>query len=82
LFELSSNLIDVIEDQFYERWKMLTINLHHVKVFLNPYLLGEVCLHDDENVKEALNKVLQKIIHSPTLLEILSFATNHYATGM
>ncbi len=37
---------------------MLTTNLH--------YLLGEVCLHDDANVKEALNKVLWKIVRTPT----------------
>jgi len=44
---------------------MLTINLHYVRALLNPYLLGEVCLHDDTNVKEALNKVLQKTTHTP-----------------
>jgi hypothetical protein len=44
---------------------MLTINLHYVKALLNPYLLGEVCLHDDANVKKALNKVLQKTTRTP-----------------
>jgi hypothetical protein len=35
------------------------IYLHYVAwAFLNPYLLGEVRLHDDANAKEALNKVL------------------------
>jgi len=37
---------------------MLTINLHYARAFLNPYLLGEAHLHDDANVKEALNKIL------------------------
>ncbi len=66
LFELSSNLADVIEDQFYQRWKLLTISLHHVKAFFNPYLLGEVHLHDDTDAKEALNKVLRKTTSTPT----------------
>jgi hypothetical protein len=44
---------------------MLTIDLLYVGTFLNPYLLGEVCLHDDANVKEALNRVLQKIACTP-----------------
>jgi hypothetical protein len=37
---------------------MLTIDLHYVGAFFNPYLLSEACLHDDANAKEALNKVL------------------------
>jgi len=31
---------------------------HYVRAILNPYLLGEVRLHDDAYVKEALNKIL------------------------
>jgi hypothetical protein len=58
LFELPSNLANVIEDQFYMRWKMLTTNLHYAWAFFNPYLLGEALLHDDANAKEVLNKVL------------------------
>jgi len=34
--------------------------LYYVGAFFNPYLLGEIHLHDDANVKEALNRVLQK----------------------
>jgi hypothetical protein len=45
---------------------MLTTNLHYAGSLLNPYLLGEVCLHDDANEKEALNKILWKIAHTPT----------------
>jgi hypothetical protein len=36
------------------------------KVFFNPYLLGEAHLHDDVDVKEALNTVLWKIVRTPT----------------
>ncbi len=45
---------------------MLTINLYYAWAFFNPYLLGEVCLHDHVDVKEALNKVLQKTTCTPT----------------
>jgi hypothetical protein len=58
MFEFPSNLANVIEDQFYQRWKMLTINLHYARAFLNPYLLGEARLHDDANAKENLNRFL------------------------
>ncbi len=64
LFKLPSNLVDVIEDRFSQRWKMLTIDLHYVRAFFNPYLLGENCLHDD--AEEALNIVLWKITHTST----------------
>jgi hypothetical protein len=55
-FELSPSLANVIKEKFYYMWKMLTTNLHYTWAFLNPYLLGEVCLHDDANVKEAFYK--------------------------
>ncbi len=45
---------------------MLTTNLHYTRAFLNSYLLGEVCLHDDGDAKGALNKVSQKTISTPT----------------
>jgi len=45
---------------------MLMTNLHYARAFLNPYLLGEVCLHDDVDAKEASNTVLRKIISTPT----------------
>jgi hypothetical protein len=61
-FEFPSNLTNVIENQFYQMWKMLTTDLHYARVLFNPYLLDEACLHDDANVKEALNIVLWKIV--------------------
>jgi hypothetical protein len=44
---------------------MLTTNLHYARALLDPYLLGEVYLHDDANAKEVLNKVLWKIVCTP-----------------
>jgi hypothetical protein len=46
---------------------MSTIDLHYVvSAFLDPYLSSEACLHGDVDVKEALNKVLQKKIRTLT----------------
>jgi hypothetical protein len=45
---------------------MLTTNLRDVRALFNPYLLGQACLHDDANVKEMLNCMLQKNIDNPT----------------
>jgi len=45
---------------------MLLIDLHYAKALLNPYLLGEACLLDDANAKEALNKISRKITRTPT----------------
>jgi hypothetical protein len=33
-------------------------DLHYARALFNPYLLDEACLHDDADVKEALNIVL------------------------
>jgi hypothetical protein len=35
-FELPLDLVDVIKNQFYQRWKMLTINLHYARALLIP----------------------------------------------
>ncbi len=48
----------MIEDQFYEKWRMLMIDLHYARAFFNPYLLGEARFHDDEDVENVLNRVL------------------------
>ncbi len=64
-FKLPSNLVNLIENWFYQRWKMLMTNLHYAMALLNPYLLGEVCLHGDANAKEALKRVLWKIACIP-----------------
>jgi hypothetical protein len=52
---------------------MLTTDLHYAWAFLNPYLLGEACAHDDANAKEALNKVLRKTIRTPTTYALVFF---------
>ncbi len=45
---------------------MLTTDLHYARALLNPYLLGEICLHNDVDVKETLNHVLQKNTNNST----------------
>jgi hypothetical protein len=34
------------------------IDLHYVRAFFNPYLLGEAHLHHEEDVEKVLNRVL------------------------
>jgi hypothetical protein len=36
---------------------MLTTDLHYARALFNLYLLDEICLHDDADAKEALNKI-------------------------
>ncbi len=55
-----------INHYHYHQWRMLKTNLHYVWTFLNPYLLGETCLHDYPNAKKMLNHMLQKTINNPT----------------
>jgi len=56
-FSLPSNLGNVVEHQFYHRWRMLMIKLHYAWTFLNINLLN-----DDANAKEVLNRMLQKTL--------------------
>jgi hypothetical protein len=41
---------------------MEDVDLHYTKALFNPYLLNEVHLYDDANVKEVLNRILQKTL--------------------
>jgi hypothetical protein len=52
--------------QFYHQWEMLTTDLHYARALLNPYLLGEVRLHNDIDVKETLICVLRKNTNNST----------------
>jgi len=60
---------------------MLTINLHYARALLNPYLLGEVPLHNDVDVEETLNHVLRKntnnsIAYTQALKDFVDFVEN------
>jgi len=60
---------------------MLMINIHYVRAFFNLYLLGEVHLHDDVDVKVTLNRVLQKttctqIAYALVLRDFANFVEN------
>jgi len=50
---------------------MLTIDLHYARTLFNPYLLGEVHLHDDVVAKETLNRFLQKTNGIPTTYALI-----------
>jgi hypothetical protein len=54
------------------------IDLHYVRAFFNPYLLGEAHLHHEEDVEKVLNKVLWKIVgnliaYAKTLKDFIDF---------
>ncbi len=64
-WDTCANFVHMVESILYQRWVMLKTNLHYARAFFNPYLLGEVCLHDDANVKEVwdgLFKILKNAI--------------------
>jgi hypothetical protein len=50
---------------------MLTIDLHYVRAFFNPYLLGEAHLHLDADANKALNRVLWKIVCTLTAYALI-----------
>lgn len=48
-------------DDFYKRWDMLRTDLHYAGALLNPFLLDEVMLMDDDEAREAILRVLRKL---------------------
>jgi hypothetical protein len=68
-WDICANFVHMVESILYQRWMMLKMNLHYARAFFNPYLLGEVCKHDDANVKEAWDGLF-KILKNAIFLKI------------
>ena len=54
-------MADPMEDAFYNRWTIVKIDLHYVGALLNPYLLQDKELADDNDSLIRYKKVLQKL---------------------
>ena len=60
-FYLSSHLAIPLVKSFYERRKMVETDLHYAGALLNPYLLQDKELADDQYATDACKRVLMKI---------------------
>ena len=60
-FNMSADLADVALDQFRDRWDLMRTELHWVGGLLNPGLRGWLPLHEHEQARRILNRVLQKL---------------------
>ncbi len=65
-FSLPPKLASCVKSQFQHQWRMMKTNLHYVRAFLNPYLLGNNMIHDDVNAKEGIKRVLWKMLVDAT----------------
>jgi hypothetical protein len=60
-FSLEAEYAEHAERAFYTRWTMMLTDLHYAAALLNPFLLDEVTLMDDNEAREAILEVLRKL---------------------
>jgi hypothetical protein len=72
-FRLDRDLTNVIEDAFYNRWRMVKTDLHYIGLLLNSYLLHNKELADDSDSLIACKKVLQKLCPPETYPSIVQY---------
>jgi hypothetical protein len=60
-FRLDHDMADPMEDAFYNYWTMVKTNLHYGGALLNPYLLHDKELADDNDSLIVCKRVLQKL---------------------
>jgi hypothetical protein len=60
-FSLEAHYAEHAEEAFKARWAMMRTDLHYAAALLNPFLLDEVVLEDDNDAKEAIISVLRKL---------------------
>jgi hypothetical protein len=64
-------MADAMEDAFYNHWRMVKTDLYYVGALLNPYLLHDKELADDNDSLIACKKVLQKLCPLETYSDVV-----------
>ena len=71
-FSLSLELATNAMLTFQNRWRLMLNNLHWAGAMLNPLLRGWAPLHEDENSRTVLNRVLRRLApEEDTYVQIL-----------
>ncbi len=70
-FGLSLNLAIPFEESFCNRREMVEINLHYVGVLLNPYLLHNKELANEQHATDACKHVIRKICKPKTYAQVV-----------
>lgn len=60
-FSLPRGIADELEDNFTNRWEMMTTDLHHAGALLNPYLRDVPEIQENGDAKRALNRVFRRL---------------------
>lgn len=74
-FNLDGDIAERALDQFQSRWSLMLTDLHWAGALLNPFLIGNMSLHENPRARPALNRVLRKLTHDEAsyLLGITEF---------
>ena len=60
-FNMPSNLVEPLDDALRNKEALVASDLYYASVFLNPHLIKDMELHDDQNVMVGLMRVFQKL---------------------
>jgi hypothetical protein len=71
LFRLDHDMVDPMEDAFYNHWTMVKTDLHYEGALLNLYLLHDKELADDNDSLIACKKVLRKLCSLETYPDLV-----------
>jgi hypothetical protein len=70
-FRLDHDMADPMEDAFYNRWTMVKTDLHYAGALLNPYLLHDKELADNNDSLIACKRVLRKLCSLETYPDVV-----------
>ena len=70
-FRLDHDMVDSMEDAFYNRWTMVKTDLYYVGALLNPYLLHDKELADDNDSLTTCKRVLQNLCSLEAYLDVV-----------
>ena len=70
-FCLDKDLAAIAREDFYARKRMMTTDLHCAGALLNPYLLHDKELADDQDVTTACKRVLQRLCTPETYPDVV-----------
>jgi hypothetical protein len=70
-FMLDHDMADPMEDVFYNHWTMVKIDLHYVGALLNPYLLHDKELADNNDSLVTCKRVFRKLCSPETYPDVV-----------
>lgn len=62
--KLLHNIATLTKEDFYNRWHIMTTDLHHVGAMLDPYLVDHLSIHEDVVVNSCFQDAMRRLTTS------------------